>query len=530
MAKLSVLTWIGNAAARLCGSHGDVSQAARNANCSRQTVYDHAEKVQQVVQDAQLPGPSRELLLSQVEQLRAENVCLRQQLSARSEFIEFNESRRKRLAVETEGMGLSLNQIEDVFGILLEDQPAQVACQPAPSRATIGRWLVAAFLLATPVLRVLDKHTRALVRRLCPDEIFFHGKPALVGVEPLSMAVLLCLKAKDRTAATWLEALQAFTNLEHAVADAGTGVQAALAALQAQRLAAKTKNPALQLPDLTVGFDVFHTFKEGQTVLARQWRGVEAAWAKAEKADERLANAKPHKRGGRTVAAKAAWQAVQRVWDCYERREAAWKRAKAALEMFRPDGQLNDRVWAEAEIAAACRALPGDAWAKVRSLLQDRRALTWLERMHQELEAAEPRKEVRQAMVEWWRLEQKKDKASVVQSLAQGQLCRTLAADWRQSCERVSEVLRTTVRASSCVECVNSVLRMQQSRHRNMSQGMLDLKRLYWNTRAFRDGKREGHCPYQLLGAALPTFDFWELLNMDPEKLEQQLSSQQVTP
>jgi hypothetical protein len=29
------------------------------------------------------------------------------------------------------------------------------------------------------------------------------------------------------------------------------------------------------------------------------------------------------------------------------------------------------------------------------------------------------------------------------------------------------------------VECLNSVLRMQQARHRRMTQPMLDLKRLY---------------------------------------------------
>src|SRR3712207_7320016 len=48
---------------------------------------------------------------------------------------------------------------------------------------------------------------------------------------------------------------------------------------------------------------------------------------------------------------------------------------------------------------------------------------------------------------------------------------------------------------------------------------------LYWNCRPFRDGKRQGKCPYQLLGAALPTYDFWDLLQMDPEQLRQQLSS-----
>jgi hypothetical protein len=528
MFKLPLLTRIGNAAAVLFGCHGDVSQQAREAGCSRQTVYHHAELVQQAVADAGLPGPSREQLLSRIDQLCSENACLRQQVAQRSEFIEFNQQRRQRLASETESMGLSLNQIEDLFAILLQDQPACVNCQPAPSRSAIGRWLVAAFLLATPVLRVLDKHTRPLVRQFCPDEIFFHGKPTLVGVEPVSMAVLLCLKAKDRSGDTWLQALQPLSNLEHATADAGTGLQAGLAKLQEQRRQAKAKEPAAQPPVPTVALDVFHTTKEGQAVMARLWRKVEAVWAKAEKADERLAKAKPQQRGGRTKAQQAAWDKVKRELDYYERREAAWKRAKGALEMFRPDGKLNDRGWAFAEIKAACARLPGPAWAKVRALLQDKRTLTWLDRLHSQLEEAEPRKEVREAMVEWWRLEQNKDKASVVLSLAQGQMCRQMAEDWQQSYQRVSEVLRTTVRASSCVECVNSVLRMQQSRHRNMSQGMLDLKRLYWNTRAFREGKRQGQCPYQLLGASLPTYDFWELLNMDPEKLDQLLSNQQL--
>ena len=37
--------------------------------------------------------------------------------------------------------------------------------------------------------------------------------------------------------------------------------------------------------------------------------------------------------------------------------EAAWKHAQAALAVFRPDGQLNDRAWAEAQVADALPAL-----------------------------------------------------------------------------------------------------------------------------------------------------------------------------
>ncbi len=56
----------------------------------------------------------------------------------------------------------------------------------------------------------------------------------------------------------------------------------------------------------------------------------------------------------------------------------------------------------------------------------------------------------------------------------------------------MSRVLWTTVRASSVVEGINSVLRMQQGRHRKTTPGMLDLKRLYWNCRRLQTGKRRG--------------------------------------
>src|SRR4051812_20292210 len=103
---------------------------------------------------------------------------------------------------------------------------------------------------------------------------------------------------------------------------------------------------------------------------------------------------------------------------------------------------------------------------------------------------------------------------------------RPLTEPERASYDRVAAVLGDTFRASGAVECRNSVLRMQQSRHKRMTQPMLDLKRLYWNTRAFRAGPRRDVCPYQALGLALPTFDFWVLLHSDPARLTQELSTQ----
>jgi hypothetical protein len=66
------------------------------------------------------------------------------------------------------------------------------------------------------------------------------------------------------------------------------------------------------------------------------------------------------------------------------------------------------------------------------------------------------------------------------------------------------------------VECVNSVAQMRQSRHRKM---ILDLKRLYWNLRRFRLGRRKDQTSSGLLGLVLPELSFWELLKLTPEEL-----------
>src|SRR3954470_16938175 len=111
MYKVSLQHWIGNAAAVLLGSHGDVTAQADKAGCSRETAYQHARKVEQILQEAHLSGPSRADLLEQVQLLRSENQHLRQQLANR---IEFDKVRRKRLAATCSAAGLSLNQIEEV--------------------------------------------------------------------------------------------------------------------------------------------------------------------------------------------------------------------------------------------------------------------------------------------------------------------------------------------------------------------------------------------------------------------------------
>lgn len=338
------------------------------------------------------------------------------------------------------------------------------------------------------------------------------------------MTAVFCENSADRKAETWANHLAPFDRLEFAVSDAAGGISKAVAGL------AKERRDDPTTPLLVHGLDVFHTAMEAHRVLARHWRRAEAAWEQAEAAEAKVDAAKQQGVDARGVAqtARAAWRKAIGIFEQTERLGAAWNRIHAALDLFDRDGRLNDRPRAQAEIAVALRELTGPEWSKVRNFLNDPRSLAFLDRMHRRLETAEPRREWREAMAwRWWlRHRRPTSAANPLTTLVRAAACqRPLADDERDAYARVSAVLKGTVRASSAVECMNSVLRMQQSRHRRMTQPMLDLKRLYWNSHPFRSGPRKDVCPYQVLGLNLPTFEFWGLLQTNPEELTQQLST-----
>jgi hypothetical protein len=339
----------------------------------------------------------------------------------------------------------------------------------------------------------------------------------------LSMTAVFCENAADRTAETWEGQLAPFDRLEFAISDAARGIAKAVSDL------ARARRDDPEAPTLEHGLDVFHTTREARRVLARDWRRVEAAWEKAEAADREVARSRQRGIDARGVAqtARAAWGRAIASFERAERLEAAWGRAHAALDLFRADGRLNDRGHARAEIAEALKALTGPDWSKVRHFLNDARGLNFLDRMRRRLELAEPDAGRRGAMA--WRRWLSHRRVPCPHPLmrlvrAVGRAC-DLTEPEQASYDRVSAVLVDTFRASSAVECINSVLRMQQSRHKVMTQPMLDLKRLYWNCHEFRSGPRKKACPYQVLGPGLPTYDFWTLLQADPKELTQGLST-----
>lgn len=507
MCTIPFVRWIANAAACLTGSHGAVTEQATQSGCSRQTAYVHAAKVQSAVEDAHAGGPTRADLLKENPRLRLENSQL---WDALSQTIEFPIDTQQEFTVTAAAMGLSHSQIFVLLALIL-------GTTDSPSRSTLHRWTKRAGLTAGRVLKVLDAKCKTLVLVGCLDEIFFHGRPVLVGVEPASMTWFLGHKANDRSGATWAKVLRDWPALSYVTADAGTGLQAGIAAVQHERKEGQ--------PPLENGLDVFHTTYEANRVLRLSWNRVEQLWEQAETADRRVKESQRQGKDARgaAVAAGYAWKKATVAFAQHERCEAGWKIARGALSVFESSGQLNDRGRSEQEIARALPMLSGREWSKVRNFLGAKEALTFLDRLHRQLREAVPEDQMRAELVRLWWLRRRrpgtKNRNVVVGSrhvahLIQQEVCQKMDANWRVSYVAVSRVLRGVVRASSAVECMNSVLRMHQSRHKTVNQELLDLKRLYWNSHAFREGKRRGQCPYKHLGLKLPSYRFWDLLRM----------------
>jgi hypothetical protein len=509
MCKIPFRVWIANAAARLCGPRGSVTTQAQRVDCSRQTVYEHAQKVEAAVEAQHSGGPAHEEKDREIAALRRDITQLWDWLS---HTIELPVAKQQMFAAKGMGMGLSHSQVHDLLAFLL----GATAC---PSRSTIHRWVQAAGKAAGAVLKRLDGGCRGLVLVGCLDEIFFHRRPVLVGIDPQSMVWFLGKKAADHKGSTWWGELRSWTALRYVTCDAGSGLQSGIAHMQQHQR--DTDQVAVEK-----GLDVFHTKKEAHRVLSILWKRVERLWEQAEKASRALnrAQRQGRKLGGLPHSVNKAWKKATLAFQWYEKREAAWKRVEPALDVCRADGQLNDRAWAQAQVAWALSRLPGKEWSKVRGLLTNAESFTFLDRLHDQLGQLSLPEAMRDALVRlWWLRRQRLKKSSKSDNvgcehllyLLQLVLCQKLDPNWRESYRQVATVLSQTVRASSAVECMNSILRMHQSRHRTVTQGMLDLKRLYWNCRVFRSGKRKGFCPYQLLGLKLPSYDFCTLLEAE---------------
>jgi hypothetical protein len=521
---------IANAAAVLEGPHGQVTQRAHRLGLSRQTLYRDTQAVLHT-----LHGHDTQ---RQLQQLSAQADALQRRVAELQDLLAnaflLDDDRCAAFASTAQAEGVSLPVCHRLLAVLMDKpvaEPTAKKRQP-PSVAQLGRLTQEAGRRCAALLAVLDDCSRPGVEQAAADEIFFGKKPCLMMVEQHSLCWVSGRRAVSRSGVEWAKEFRQLPQLRQTTQDGGSGLAKGLDIVNQER---HENNQA----KVVAQDDHFHVLREGTRVLRKMQGKVSRLLDKADKLDRKMRSKEWHSGDGRGKGvAVQAWRRAERAMDAWSAADKAWSEVAEALQLFTPQGALNTTERARASLRAALPQLSDAAWSKVRRSLERPQLLAFLEAAQQGIAALPQAAEVVSAAVRVEGLRRRPEQlrgegmsSGAVRGvlLAAGLVLSLSGEAGSQAVAGVRGVLRGVWRASSLVECINSVARMQQSRHRKMTQGLLDLKRLYWNCREFRTGHRRGKSPYDLHGLQLPTRDWWELLRWPPQQLRQQLQGANTT-
>jgi hypothetical protein len=515
--NLLPLRHLASAAVVFFGPQGAVTSHAARRGVPRQTLYREADAVLRAVE--QSPYQKEVTRLRQeVTELKCQCAQLRSRLAL---AIVVDQDKQAEFATTGQARGVSLSAIFVLLRVLLG--PA------TPSPAQLGRFSHEAGQRASALLAVLDPLSRARAYQVAADEIFSGRKPILMTIDQESLCWLGGRLADNCSGETWVPEFRGLTVAQQVTMDGGQGMRKGLALVNAERQQAG----AAPLYDQR---DHFHiVYRARRALRATRQRAIQSL-QRAEKLQAKYDQ--DAKQGVRRSPMQGrllhrAWNKAEQDVDQWSAQEKADRGLQAALPLVTPAGELNTREHAEAEVQAALAGQTGDDWTRARRLLTPE-AFTFLDRVQEQLAALPVPAELRQAAVQAETLRRRPEALGGESPVAKVARALLLVSSvtlslggeiGKRALALVREVLNKAWRSSSLVEGVNSVVRMHQRRQKHLTQGLLDIQRLYWNMRSFSAGKRKGSIPYGRLGLVLPTGDWWALLKLTPEQLREKMSA-----
>jgi hypothetical protein len=518
MGMVAPQQWIASANAVMNGRHGDVSRYAAERGVCRQRIYREAAGTRDALTTRQQDNNARHRTeLQQVRQQLAESERLR------SLVVVLDKDKQAEVASFCQARGVSLRDCRTLLKLVTKVKVMSVA--------SLGRRTKAAGARAGQLLAVFDEAAQKRVREVAADEIYVKA-PVLMVVEPESLCWLSGRLSGEVSGTAWEREFAALPNLEQVTRDGGSGLAKGVALVNAQRQTDKQELVVDQ-------GDHFHAMWGGGVGLRKAELQARQTFAAAEAADKELAacDRQGHKRTGPVLRVKYAWLKAEKAMDHWQVQERLWHKTKKALLLFTPTGELNTRAQAAAVLAETLPQLPDSGFAKTKRQLQKPEMLNYLDRVERKLAALPIAPELQQAALRQEGLRRRPEALQGANQPAAAlrgilMVCAVVLSkagdEGQQAVAAIREILRRAHRASSIVECLNSVLRMQQAGHRQMTQGLLDLKRLYWNCHTFATGHRRKTTPYQRLGVTQPEgVTWWEVLKMTPEQLREKLSTAQ---
>jgi hypothetical protein len=502
------------------GNYGDVRRYAQERGVCRQWIYREANWLRDSLATSQ---EKIDALEQRVRDLEQHKLALEQRLAL---AVVLDEEKQAQLAAVSQANGVSLPILWILLDVLIPGQQLSVA--------SLGRRTKALGKKSGELLPVLDEFARARARQAAADELYVND-PVRMVVEQES----LCWLSGQLSAAVdgegWAQEFRQLPNLEQVARDGGSALAKGVALVNAERRAQG------RAPVVDQG-DHWHALRGASGGFRKAQRQAATALDEAAKAQKELEECKKQGQHANAASGRArtAWRKAEAAMDNWRDLEDAWDQTKQALRLVTPEGDLNTRARAEALLAQTLPRLPDATFAKTKRQLQKPEMLNYLDHAQRQIQALPFPEEVKQAAVrqECLRRQPEALKGEGKPGAAlRGVLlvCAVVLAKaeqvGQQAVAAVRDILRRAYRASSLVECINSAVRMHQCRHRKMTQGLLDLKRLYWNCHTFRTGRRRRTTPYGRLGVPWPEgLSWWEMLKLTPEQLRDKLSTAKIPP
>ena len=502
------------------GKYGDVTRYAQERGVCRQSIYNEAAALQFALDGAR----------EKIDHLREQ---LRQALGRQAELeaclaqsVIIDAEKQGKLACVGQARGVTLRDCHELLQVLIPGRALSVA--------ELGRRTLTAGQNAGAALKVLDEMVQQHIREAAADEIYVKA-PVLMVVEPESLCWVSGRLSDAVSGEAWARAFGQFPNLEQVMRDGGSGLERGVALANRERQEQGRSR-------LTDQGDHFHALRHGSVGINKAKAQAQKALTAAEAAQKQLdeCDRQGHSRSGKATRVSYAWKKAEQAMDTWRQREQVWQKTKEALPLFTPDGVLNTRAQAQAVLAETLPQLPDSDFAKVKRQLQRPEMLNYLDRVQDKIAALPFPEAIKQAAVRQEGLRRRPEalqgetpKAAALRGvlLLCGVILSKAGNEGLQAAAAVKDIIRRAYRASSLVECINSVLRMHQAGHRRITQGLLDLKRLYWNCHTFRAGRRRHTTPYQRLGIPWPPdLYWWQLLKLTPEQLRDKLSTAKTPP
>jgi hypothetical protein len=502
----------------LFGRYGDVRRYAQDRGVCRQWIYREAARIQELPEEK---DQKIEAWRKRAEEAEANQAALQERLAA---SVVLDEDLQAHIAAVGQANGVSLPVIWLLLAVPLKGKQLSVA--------SLGRRSQEAGKKSGELLTVFDAWAKKRARAVAGDELYVND-PVRMVVEQDSLCWLSGRLGVAVDGAGWAEEFRALPNLEQVARDGGKGLEKGVALVNAERHQRKQ-------PLVVDKGDHFHAQRGAGPGLRKVQKQAAAALAQAEQAQRELEEDQQQGRlrtQGAGKHAAALWRKAETAMDLWCQRERCWEQAKEALRLVTPTGELNSRHQAEAVLAQTLPLLPDRDFGKTKRQMQKPEMLNYLDHVHEQIKALPYPEEVKQAAV---RQECLRRRPEALQGQAQHAaanrgillLCALILGKagnvGLEAVAAIRDILRRAYRASSLVECLNSAVRMHQGRHRKMTQGLIDLKRLYWNCHTFRTGRRRNTTPYGRLGVPWPEgLSWWEVLKLTPEQLQEKLSTAQ---